>query len=67
MFAFFDFYVLPIAIIVLYTYTSKQIKKEKEKLLSLRDIKRLDMLLWRDPRPIFFLFWLVTLYESFFK
>lgn len=67
IFIFFDLYILPIVLITVFTYFSQQIENEKDRTMSLSKRRKLDQLLFRDPRLLLAIFWLTILYETFYK
>jgi hypothetical protein len=67
LFEYFDLLVLPILIIILYSYNTRLIEEAKMMTFDKKKKRQLEALEWRDPRPLAALLWLLFVYIIFFE
>ena len=63
---FFDFFILPIVLFILFTYCNKLIQHTKALTFNANTLEQLEKLEMKDPRLLYLLFWAASLYGFFF-
>ncbi|MDQ0483086.1 hypothetical protein QO000_002058 [Alkalihalobacillus hemicentroti] len=63
---FFDFFILPIILFVLFTYSNKLVQHAKALTFDINKLKQLEKLEYKDPRLLYVLIWVACLFAFFF-